>query len=96
MKTRKKKSDTEIDRLRNELREQKNLNRSLMKRIKKLDRNYKEVQESEEDVLESINYERVSKCPDCSKGSLTIVILAGRQFSRCSLCEYRTKAVRIS
>lgn len=92
----KKRKETNEERLLHENRELKALNRSLMKRIKKLDRNFKETEENtEEDVPDAVHYEVVTNCPDCFKGTLTIVLLAGRRFSRCSLCEYRTKAVKV-
>ncbi len=98
MRTRKKKSDTENDRLIRENRELKALNRSLMKRIKKLDRNFKESEEKEESINDT-DFEAgpslTNKCPECTKGNLIVVSLAGRSFSRCSLCEHRTKAIKL-
>lgn len=93
--------DFTIDRLNQEIRELKSLNRSLMKRLKKIDREYYEALENteEDDEIESAKFEsetlKAIQCPDCNKGVLTVTTLAGRQFSRCNMCDYRSKAKKL-
>lgn len=85
----------ESDRLHKEIRELKSIIRSLKKRLKKVDRGYKEEndveqEEDREDDLESIP--RAKKCERCSKGNIIKVDILGRKFERCeNNCGYRRK-----
>lgn len=90
----KKRKDDEITRLEKQIRELKSTNRSLLKYIKKLDRHYKE-EDIEVDEEENEPVYQAENCPDCYKGSLVVVRLAGREFKRCSLCHYRSKAQKL-
>jgi len=87
----KKKDDSEIDRLEQQVRELKSINRSLMKRLRKVDRHYKEViNEPEED--RGPQEERGKRtCLHCSRGEITEVNLLGRVFERCTVCDWRSK-----
>ena len=87
----KKKDDSEIDRLEQQVRELKSINRNLMRRLKKVDRHYKEViNEPEED--KPAQEERTKRsCPECTRGEITEVNLLGRVFERCSVCDWRSK-----
>ena len=87
----KKKDDSEIDRLEQQIRELKSINRSLMKRLRKVDRHYKEIiNEPEEDnTIEDKATKR--SCPQCTRGEIAEVNLLGRIFERCSVCDWRSK-----
>lgn len=86
----KKKDDSEIDRLEQQVRELKSINRSLMKRLKKVDRHYKDViNEPAEPEQEKEGTKRT--CPNCERGEITEVDLLGRIFERCSVCDWRSK-----
>ena len=88
-----------IDRLYKEIRELRSLNRSLLKRLKKVDRDYQKALDSTEDEELPRKFEeavqRAIACPNCSKGLLQVVELMGRQFSRCDTCDYRSKAKKL-
>lgn len=88
----KKKDDSEIDRLEQQVRELKSLNRSLMKRLKKVDRHYKEVVNEREEEDAGSEKERTKRtCSNCERGELTEVNLLGRVFERCTVCDWRSK-----
>lgn len=85
---RKKKEDDYITRLEKEIRELKSINRSLMKRLKKLDRNFKKVEDLEEELIEIYKNEehkpKVQKCPECAKGTIIETNLGVRILKKCS------------
>lgn len=92
--------DDEIERLREEIRELKSVNRSLLKRLKKIDRNYEErlEEEREKDFKETFEKKETKKeslCPKCAKGQLKVNSdIPGRIITSCETCEYReTKKV---
>lgn len=89
--------EDKVEQLERENRELKSINRSLLKRLKKVDKGgskherrkkdeqlYIETQDDEED--------NTFNCPQCSRGNLNKVSVAGRTFFKCLICEYRTKA----
>ena len=90
----KKRKDDELTRLERENRELKSLNRSLMKRLKKVDRLWKEEldKELEEDEIPA-SPPLQKGCPECSQ-PVAIINVAGRRLEKCTHCNYRTKAVR--
>jgi DNA-directed RNA polymerase subunit M/transcription elongation factor TFIIS len=91
-------SEDRVQQLEKENRELKLLNRSLLKRLKKLDRNASRVEELEEEIKEQEERAAAKKeeartaCPKCNKNELTTTTIAGRSFVRCELCGYRSKA----
>lgn len=87
----KKKDDNEIDRLEEQIRELKSLNRSLMKRLRKVDRHYKEVINEPEETSTEEEKGTKRSCPQCTRGEITEVNLLGRVFERCSVCDWRSK-----
>ena len=92
-KKKKRTQDDEVDRLQQEVRELKSLNRSLLKRLKKVDRFYHESLEQEEAVVEAKPvYTTPPKCPKCGIGKMLAVTVVGRSFTRCEDCGHRTKA----
>ena len=90
----KKRKDDDITRLEKENRELKSLNRSLMKRLKKVDRLWKEEFEKEPEVEEDHFLPPApKKCPECSN-NIIVIEVAGRKLEKCSWCNWRSKAVR--
>lgn len=86
-----------VERLEKENRELKQFVRSLQKQLKKSNKNYHKLKDTdndiEEDKKEIIKY---NVCPSCHNGKLEEVIIAGRKFERCQTCEYRNKAKKIN
>lgn len=84
--------DDEIEKLQKEIRELKSINRALLKRLKKLDRNYEESLDREEETKykEHVVHKNPA-CHHCGKGQLIDVDLAGRIFQRCDTCDFRSK-----
>ena len=90
------KPEDEVDRLRREVRDQKGLIRTLLKRIKKLDRSF--VESIDDDPVGGVYVPMEkceikpteSKCPKCSEGKLsTNCNIPGREITRCDSCKYR-------
>ncbi len=86
-----------IDELEKQLREQKAINRSLMKQLKKLSKGINRLEyeaalerlENEQETSKEIKKpEEKQACPQCSSG-LRIVDIAGRKFASCE-CGYRS------
>lgn len=92
-----KRDEDKLEQLERENRELKSINRSLLKRLKKVDRGGSKLDKRERDeqlYIESNddNDEKTFNCPRCSRSNLIRVSVAGRLFFRCEICEYRTKA----
>ena len=87
----KKKNEDEIDRLEEQIRELKSINRSLMKRLKKVDRHYKDVINEREEDSDTEKERTKRTCSHCERGELTEVNLLGRVFERCTVCDWRSK-----
>lgn len=93
----KRKEEDEVERLEKEIRELKTINRSLLKRLRKVDKGFDEfIKDKSEDKNPKLHekYEEEKKhpdCPDCRKGFIVKVNIAGRIFNRCDLCGWRTK-----
>jgi hypothetical protein len=95
----KKKPKDEVEELEQQIRELKSVNRALMRRLKKVDRNYKDAfNESDKDVENE--YRRKAKeeerakraCSHCERGELTEINILGRVFARCTVCDWRSGA----
>lgn len=89
-----------IDRLNNEIRELKSLNRSLLRRLKKLDRNFEEALEEEEEAPKHADYKpSVKLCPNCKTGELSEVVIEslGKKYTKCNGpgCRYRTSTEKM-
>lgn len=93
---RRKKQEDEYSRLRKEIRELKSVNRALRKRLKKVDREYKEPETDHEKELEDKfeEFTKVASCSLCGKGEIVTITIAGRKFERCNTCTYRSKAIK--
>jgi len=90
-------SDEEtIERLQQELRELKALNRSLMKRLKKVDREYHKAFDEEEVYEAKHKKQNEFDCPQCGKGHLKDNTgIPGRLFRTCTSCDYKSKIERL-
>lgn len=92
----KKDPDDEVTRLQKQVRELKALNRSLMKRLKKLDREYEEPKDIDiEDINEDLDTMHMPLCQECGKGSLKTVVISQRSWQKCDTCTYRSKATKL-
>jgi hypothetical protein len=78
-----------IERLERELREAKSLIRSLQKRLRKVDKGFKE-HEIEDVQVEEAEIKNAVLCEVCGKGSAVITIIGNREIVRCSICEHRS------
>lgn len=98
MARKRKDDDDEISKLEKEIRELKSINRSLLRRLRKIDKGFHEfVKESVDEKEEEPNTQpdltsRRQLCGSCGRSELTEVTIAGRQFKRCEVCGWRTKA----
>jgi len=94
---RKRKDDEEeIIKLEKEIRELKSINRSLLRRLRKIDKGFHEFVKESEDEKEEKQPEpatpRKQPCGSCGRYELTDVTIAGRYFKRCEGCGWRSKA----
>jgi hypothetical protein len=101
----KRRKDDEIGRLEQEVRDLKAVNRSLLKRLKKLNRGFrKERGEEETPKRNSTKKPRKvepdddkpyippsRKCPDCEKGEVVEFCVLDRRWEQCTICDRRTK-----
>lgn len=89
--------EDELRRLEKEVRELKALNRSLMKQLKKLNRGYYKIREDldDEDEIEVEKY-TLPICEECGRGELIEITVLNRKFKRCTTCDYRSRAEKIS
>ena len=91
-------SDEEvIEQLQKEIRELKSINRSLLKRLKKVDREYHKAleEEEEESPRPKVKKEEFS-CTNCGKGHLVDnKSIPGRVFKSCTSCDYRGKIEKL-
>lgn len=87
--------EDELKRLHKEIRELKSINRTLTRKLKKLDKGYTKSIEDEEDskeeqltkqISDSEFHEILINCEDCGKGYLKEVNLMGRLFIQCTSC----------
>lgn len=93
----KKKPQDEVEELEQQIRELKSINRALLRRLKKVDRNYKEVfdeKELEDEYRKKAKEEkRVERtCTHCERGELTEIDILGRIFTRCTVCDWKSGA----
>ena len=98
MMARKRKDDEdEISRLEKEIRELKSLNRSLLRRLRKVDKGFGEYAKEidygkEEEKQKPITTVKRPLCGSCGRSELTDITIAGRCFKRCEVCGWRSKA----
>lgn len=86
----------EVERLQNENRDLKATNRALLKRLKKVDKEYAlEIEKANTERAREESYSeqpenRSQSCVSCGKGNRVIVDLLGRKFEKCTVCDYRS------
>lgn len=93
--TRKKDKSIE-EHLRGEIRKLKKQVKSLTQQLKhytKKDHLYEETQLEEPEA--EVYQEYQEPCPECAKGKLDELVIAGRLLKRCNICTYRSKAVKL-
>lgn len=87
----------EVERLQQEIRDLKATNRSMLKRLKKIDREYAtEIEKANQDRALEDEYSRTPAdrpvpCTHCGKGNIVEIDLLGRKFVRCTICDFRQK-----
>jgi hypothetical protein len=87
----KKREDDINDRLERENRELKSLNRQLLRRLKKVDRQFRASQELEDETDEPVKQKEYD-CPKCRKADLTELTFGKVTFVVCeAACGYREK-----
>lgn len=94
-----KRQENEIERLEKEIRELKAINRSLLKQLKKLSKGinkdvYNEALNEVENGTKKEKDDRAGDCPECNRKALKEVVIAGRLFYRCSICEYKSGVIK--
>jgi hypothetical protein len=91
-----KKPKNEVEELEKQIRDLKSLNRALMRRLKKVDRNYRETLSQSEKELDNEQDQKIEEaksrrsCGHCERGELVEVNIVGRIFTRCSVCDWRS------
>lgn len=95
------KKDDELERLEQTVREQKSVIRTLMKRVKKLNRGYGKEREStkkEKDKSErddALQAPAKQLCPDCGRGEVVERVVLDRRWLECTACDRRTRTKTI-
>ena len=85
---RSKKQKTEVERLQDEIKELKSINKSLSRKIKEDNKKYKP--ENDKDKLLKEDFDEKNTCKNCGKGNITIIELGPKKIRTCSLkCGYR-------
>lgn len=87
----KKKDDDEVTRLQKQIRELKSTNRALLKRLKKVDRNYEEAVEEDPELEERYVELSDPTCKDCGRGNIVVIELPSGMLRMCDVCKKRTK-----
>lgn len=85
---------TEVQYLKRENKRLKEQVRSLKRKTKQLER-YSSLQTDEEPQKFEITVTKAVPCPECNKGSLSIVYVVGRCFYICDCCDYRSKSMKL-
>lgn len=83
----KKQKPDEVTKLEKEVKELKSINRSLMRQLKKQNREYQPEQDKEEIIAE--DYKKQNNCEQCGKGDKITTKLGPRVLITCSLCDFR-------
>lgn len=89
MKKSREKPDNEIERLEAEIRELKQTNRSLLKRLKKVDKGYVKVKADRELKIPKDELEEDFDCVNCGKGYKQEAEIGPRKIVTCTNCDYR-------
>lgn len=83
--------DEYVEQLEKQIRELKSVNRQLTKRLRKLDKHFRETLELEEEVLKVRKPKNEDKfdCPQCKKGILLNTPMGPKVFTKCDNCAYK-------
>lgn len=92
--------EDEVEKLEKEIRELKSINRSLLRRLRKIDKGFNEYvketeyakEEEEPPTTRNNTSSKRPTCGSCGRPELTEVTIAGRFFKRCEVCGWRSKA----
>lgn len=77
-----------------EIRQLKAENKQLKRRLQQLER-AKHIYHDLQDVLEPEEKPKKEMCKVCTRGELEELIIVGRLFQRCTICDYRSKAIKL-
>ena len=89
-----KKELTEVQSLKLENKSLRDENRNIKKELKRLQRKEHNFEiEDYEDPEEVIKDKTPSRCESCGKGQIEEISVAGRYFTRCDTCDYRSKTI---
>lgn len=95
--THRNKEVSELQTAREENRALKKENNSLRSQVKRLQKREHLVDDQEKLQLEAVYYEeKKTRCPECAKGYLESLNIVGRMFSRCTVCDYRTRTIKVA
>lgn len=81
----------EVERLEKQIRELKATNRSLERRLKKLNKGYYKIRD-EGKIEEKDIPKEVKICYSCRVGHLQLIDLGSRYYRQCNECKYHTKS----
>lgn len=85
----KRRQPTDIETLEKQIRELKSTNRSLLKRLKKVDRSFRKTGSKEKDQeSEYKEYNSIFLCPECHKGAIVVLPLGPRILNKCTVCDW--------
>lgn len=86
-----KKTTDELEQLKAENRELKSINKSLMRQIRKLEKEYKTEFVQELLIKEDIEDKKpkAEKCSKCARGTIKTTELGPRSIQSCTICDFR-------
>lgn len=90
---RKRNKDEYVERLERELRDLKSVNRQLMRRLKKVDRQFRQSEELEDEAQREteVRAKPAYDCRECKQGNLKELDLGTRKYQVCSFCGKKTR-----
>lgn len=91
MARKKKTEDDKIGELEKRVRILKSINRGLLKKLKRVDREYRDYHQADF-IDEKIEF-ALEKCQECGKGEIEEIDIVGRKFFKCTVCDYKGKKV---
>lgn len=89
MSKKKNKEEDQLYKLEKENKELKNINRALLKRLRKVDKGYEKRNYREEETIDD------NLCKECGKGYVYEVPLGPKKFFRCSVCSWQSKLIKV-
>lgn len=77
-----------VEKLEKQNKELRDINRALLKRLRKVDKGYeKRNYRIEEDLSD--------RCSDCGKGNIYEVPLGPKKFFKCNICSWQSKLIKV-